>query len=242
MAVKAITFDFWFTLFRDANQQERRRLRLDAFTAATGATPEAVSLAFDRAAEEFREAHLTHHATLHPEDYVRITCREIGATLDPATVKELTTICANAVLKEPPLPIEGALEAVKDAAAHVPVGLISDTGLSPGSCLRQLLDRHGFLPYFRTLVFSGDMGVAKPHQRMFHTAAQAMGVRAGELLHIGDLEPTDIAGVHNVGGMAALFTGENEKYKTSTTADHIFPNWNVFRDALPGILNGKAKP
>ena len=36
MPVRAVTFDFWCTLFRDANGEARQQIRIDAFADATG--------------------------------------------------------------------------------------------------------------------------------------------------------------------------------------------------------------
>jgi FMN phosphatase YigB (HAD superfamily) len=70
---------------------------------------------------------------------------------------------------------------------------------------------------------------------MFERTAAAMGVAPNELLHIGDLEPTDIAGIHAVGGVGALFAGANDRFAENTTAEYVFHHWSEFLDILPGI-------
>jgi FMN phosphatase YigB (HAD superfamily) len=76
---------------------------------------------------------------------------------------------------------------------------------------------------------------------MFEAAARALGVKPRELLHIGDLEPTDIAGAHTMGAKAALFTGENIKYVETTVADYVFARWEDFTQRLPEILNHQTR-
>jgi FMN phosphatase YigB (HAD superfamily) len=102
--------------------------------------------------------------------------------------------------------------------------------------LRQLLARHGFLEYLEVLVFSDEVGVAKPQRPMFDAAAKRLHVATSDLLHIGDLEVTDIAGAKGVGAQAALFTGINASNLNDTQADHTFTSWTEFIDALPGIV------
>ena len=51
MAVRAITFDFWCTLFRDANSAPRQQTRVDAFASATAQPPERVRYAEMRLAQ-----------------------------------------------------------------------------------------------------------------------------------------------------------------------------------------------
>jgi FMN phosphatase YigB (HAD superfamily) len=71
---------------------------------------------------------------------------------------------------------------------------------------------------------------------MFTTVADALGVATEGILHIGDLEPTDVIGAHGVGARAALFAGANDKYLEDTTADHTFTGWDAFIDVLPDLL------
>jgi len=236
MPVRAITFDFWATLFRDENGTARQQARARAFSEAAGVSEAAVAEAFKLTWSVFTFYHRDLHRTLGAEDAVRITSQTLGVTLRPRVARKLAGALGEAILEFPAVPIRGALDAVRSAAALCPVGLISDTGISPGYALRQLLDRHGFTPFFTALTFSDEVGVSKPEAPMFETAARALNVKPNELFHIGDLEPTDIVGAKAVGGQAALFAGENDQYRETTQADYAFENWEEFLSALPKIL------
>ncbi|GMW00879.1 MAG: hypothetical protein AMXMBFR84_20160 [Candidatus Hydrogenedentota bacterium] len=239
MAIKAITFDFWSTLFRDTDTiGARRKLRVDAFVEATGVSCELAEEAHQVTARAFLKHHIERQQTLGPMDCVRMMADHCGVTIDAGTAERLADVVAHAILAFPPVPIEGALEAVRAAAAVAPVALISDTGHSPGSALARIMEAEGFRSYFRTLVFSDEVGVSKPQAPMFYAAAQALGVLPSELLHIGDLEPTDIAGAHGVGAKAALFSGFNDRFAGNHTAHFHFASWGEFVDALPGIVHG----
>lgn len=235
MPIKAITFDFWRTLFHDLTSDERQKLRLSAFMNATGVPEERAVQAFDATYREFARCHVEEQRTLRPEDAVRIVCEESGCTVDTAVGAELAEIFATVILKFPPIPIAGAVDAVRAASERFPVGLVCDSGISPGSSLKCLLEINGFLPYFEVLVFSDEVGVSKPQAPMFNTAAAALGVEPAELLHIGDLEGTDIIGAHGVGAKAALFAGDNARYLEDTTADYAFTDWNEFIALLPEL-------
>jgi putative hydrolase of the HAD superfamily len=235
MAIRAITFDFWCTLFRDANGSERQRIRTEAFVAATGASEEATVEALSDATREFFRHHIEEQRTLEPIDAVRMAAKTVGATLSEQEQERLAAIFGTAILAHSPVPIEGALEAVRAAADWGPIGIVSDSGMSPGSSLRKLLERHGFIDHFGALAFSDEVGVAKPQAKMFETAAEGLGVRVDELLHIGDLELTDIDGARAVGAKAALFTGENDRHLNETKADYTFETWQEFVEVLPSI-------
>ena len=234
MAIRAITFDFWRTLFRDAEVEERRLLRVAACVEVLGLPEEDIDEAMRVTWQEFDRCHSEEQRTLTPQDAVTMTCARLGVSLDDGPAAKLCDVFATAIVQHSPVPIEGALEAVQAAAARVPVGLISDTGVSPGSSLSQLLARHGFLEHFDALVWSDEVGVSKPQRAMFERAAAGLGVQTSELLHIGDLEYTDIVGAHAVGAKAALFTGDNARHKDATSADYVFASWGEFVEMLGG--------
>lgn len=236
MAVRAVTFDFWCTLFRDANSAARQEVRIAALQEATGASLAAIHDALAVVWAEFSRSHIEDQRTLCPIDAVRLTVDRLGVSLDGGIVEELAEAFATAILAHAPEPIADALEAVRAAAQRRPVGIISDTGISPGRCLRQILDRNGFGGVFAATVFSDEVGAAKPQALMFETAARGLGVSKPELLHIGDLEPTDIAGAKGVGAKAVLFAGDNARYLHDTQADYTFLSWRAFIDALPQLM------
>jgi HAD superfamily hydrolase (TIGR01509 family) len=236
MPIRAITFDFWCTLFEDADGENRQRLRVKAMCEATGRPAAEVARAFDGVGEHFYRHHQTHQVTLRPQDAVIYVAERLGVTLDAGATEHVAEAFATAIISHSPVPVAGALEAVRAAAARCPVGVVSDSGMSPGRSLRVLLDRHGFTPLFQALVFSDEVGVSKPQAPMFETAARQLGVEPSEILHIGDLEHTDIAGIRALGGTAALFTAINALHAADTRADFILPSWEAFVNKLPELL------
>ena len=99
------------------------------------------------------------------------------------------------------------------------------------------MERENFMDKLMALSFSDEVGVAKPQAPMFTRTAKALGVQANGLFHLGDLEPTDIVGVHAQGGTAGLFAGVNDRFEEETAAEYVFKNWQEFIDQLPGILD-----
>ncbi|MCP4644114.1 MAG: HAD family hydrolase [bacterium] len=237
MPIRAITFDFWCTLFRDRkNSPPRQKIRVDAFAEATGADPERIVEALKAANHEFNRVHREEHRTLDPCHAVDMACRALDVSLSDAEANRMAHVFGTAILEYPAEPIDGALDAVKAASDHVPVAIVSDSGMSPGSSLRELLVRNGFADHFGAMMFSDEVGVSKPHARMFDGAADSLGVRTDELLHLGDLEHTDIAGAQALRAAAGLFTGENDQHLDATSADYTFTSWSEFVEALPRVL------
>jgi putative hydrolase of the HAD superfamily len=115
-----------------------------------------------------------------------------------------------------PQPLDGTLEAVQQLAKKYPLALISDTAWTPGRVLRQIFARYGIRDCFRALIFSGEVGVTKPHPQMFQLALDGLGVEPPACLHIGDLQRTDIAGAKAVGMHTAwirrpVYAGEGQR-------------------------------
>ena len=236
MAIRAITFDFWMTLFEEHNRKERHEVRVDAFCRATGAEPEATSAALKAAHDHFFQIHATEQRTLCPADAVRMVCESLDIELEGTAFDEMAEVFGTAIFEYPPIPVAGALEAIQEAARRVPIAIISDSGMSPGTSLRALLDKNGFTPYLQALTFSDEVGVAKPQAPMFERTAAALNVAPHELFHLGDLEPTDIKGVQAVGGQAGLFAGANDRFAATTRAEHTFYRWDEFVKVLPTLL------
>lgn len=108
--------------------------------------------------------------------------------------------------------------------------------MSPGTSLQVLLERHGFLDCIGALSFSDVIGVAKPQRAIYADALSQLDVAPEELLHIGDLEPTDIQGALAIGAQTALFAGDNERYLEGSRAHHTLRSWAEFTELLPTIL------
>lgn len=235
VAIEGITFDFWRTLFTNSGAEERRALRAEALAKTAGVSVDAAHEAVNDALHKFLMVHVKEQRTLRPEDALPMVEDSLGVMLADSDRVELADAFATAILVHPPELIEGAVEAVAAAAERFPVALISDSGVSPGTSLEVLLERHGLREFFTSLVFSDVVGVSKPQSAMYHKAAYDLGVPVKSLLHLGDLEPTDIAGALNVGARAALFAGDNKRFIDKTRAHFTFHSWAEFVDALPDI-------
>ena len=236
--IQGITFDFWRTLFYAySNYKERKRVRVEALADLTSISEERATEAIDHMSRAYLMVHVNEQRTYGPEAAAPIIAEFLQLELSNEETELLTTTFADAILEYPPEPLEEALEAVRAAAEHVPVGIISDTGLVPGRCLDVLLERHGIARHLTVRSYSDAVGVAKPQSAIFHHAAQGLGVETNQLLHIGDLEPTDVAGAQKVGAAAALFAGDNDRFLEKTAADYTFTQWREFILTLPKILD-----
>ena len=54
-------------------------------------------------------------------------------------------------------------------------------------------------PYFKAIVISEEVGIAKPDPRIFEPALQKIGVAAADVLYVGDSVSSDMAAARNAG-------------------------------------------
>ncbi|MGQ9661532.1 MAG: HAD family hydrolase [Kiritimatiellia bacterium] len=57
----------------------------------------------------------------------------------------------------------------------------------------------GILEYFQVVVCSAELGIQKPDPKMFETAVAGLGLRAEEVLHVGDTIEEDVEGARQAG-------------------------------------------
>jgi putative hydrolase of the HAD superfamily len=235
----AVTFDCWNTLLLEEDWQEAHRRRADAlFHAAreTGARiePEAASGAFDRAWQRHIDL-WTEGVASGARPVAEWAMHELGALTHGGTFELLVAHFEHASHSSRVVPLDGAVETVERlAAAGVPCALVCDTGLTPGRVVREHLVRLGLIPGLRAQLFSDEVGVPKPHERIFHAALGALGVAAAGAVHVGDLRRTDVAGARGVGMASIRLRAAYDDPAPLPDADHVAASHAELRE-IPGI-------
>ena len=79
------------------------------------------------------------------------------------------------------------------------LGLISNTGMTPGSMFRTYLEQQGMLKYFDALTFSDEVGLSKPSDEIFQLTLRELGAQPEETVHVGDHVVNDIVGAKRCG-------------------------------------------
>jgi len=213
LAIKAISLDFWNTLFTEAPggfrryQQTRLQLLLDSLSAEDNFTADNLEQAFMEEARSHNTIWRNEHRTLSTAERVSRVLKHLNINLSEDVTARLVTAYEEGILESPPVLIEGVREVVEHLAARYRIGLISDVGYSPGRVLRRVLDDAGILDLFDSLIFSDEAGCSKPHRKVFERTSQALGANPHEIVHIGDLEHTDIVGGRNAGYITIRFVG-----------------------------------
>ncbi len=210
--IEAVTFDFWETLAQDSLENFRRTgdLRAEGLAKVLAqAGPE-----YERSLEALAAAHEASMSRIAEIWYtgrdlgtrgqveILLACLEpvlpgpVGAGLWPA----LEDAYATPALQFPPQVREGASRVLWALRGRgIRLGLISNTGRTPGHVLRIILERAGLLEHFEALSFSDEAGIRKPDPRIFRWTLNKLGVRAERAAHVGDALGTDVAGAQAAG-------------------------------------------
>ncbi len=94
------------------------------------------------------------------------------------------------------------------------------------------MQRDGILRYFTCLTYSDEVGVSKPHERMFTTTLSCLNVPAQQALHLGDLIRTDVAGAKSIGMYGVRFAEVNDDQDRSMEPDGVVYSYNEFEEWL----------
>jgi len=251
--IKAITFDLWVTLVHDDSDEpkrqalnlrskyEERRHRLwQAIEETTPATPidrELLWRAYDVADAAFGSVWHDLHITWPIRKRLEIVLEGLKITLPDETLAKVVYDHERMEVDIPPDKVEGVEQALAMLAKRYKLAIASDAIVTPGSALRELLEKHGLRRYFTAFAFSDEVGRSKPHRAMFEHAAREMGVALHEMVHIGDREHNDVQGPLAQGMKAILFTGAKDRGSARTRAQavcHRFADLPAAMEKLAG--------
>ena len=238
----AVTFDCWQTLIADdaATEGRARRLRIEGCRAALerGGFPlpdGAVAAAYDAVGEAL-SALWAGGRDISTEAQVRLLLRQLDgplATEPPARLlRDLSAAYAGPVLEALPAACDGAAEALAWAADRgLRLGLICNTGRTPGRTLRPALARRHLLRYLHACTFSDEVGLRKPDPIVFRATLTALEVPAAGAVHVGDDPIADVAGAKRA-GLRAVYLRREANAPAPAEADAIIDSLRE----LPAVL------
>ncbi len=211
----AVAFDLWETLITDtpeaARRQESRRLAAIARLLADAGAPqpaERIDAAYRHTWHVCHELYWSRDRDIPPRTQIEHMLEHLlpdGGALGEDLVAALEHAYAFAAAEDLPALVDGAAEVVREIGASSPVGLISNTGRTPGWVLREILRRLGIGDAFRAMVFSNEHGECKPLPSIFETLRAALDVPADRIVFVGDNLYADVWGAKEFGMRAVHF-------------------------------------
>jgi len=231
----ALTFDFWGTLYQNAYAREERLTVLGQALERNGQPRawQAMGAAYDHARSVWVRVWREERRSIPTTRWLDELLGQLGAHLPEAAAAALGREIEETYLHEDrPVPVDGVRVVLPELARRYRMGLISDTGLTPGRVLRQVMERDDLLSLFDVLTFSDELGTAKPDPQAFIHTLDSLGARPEEGAHIGDLPETDLRGARDVGMKGVLFLGVSGRDDGRALADAVFHDYNELTHLL----------
>jgi putative hydrolase of the HAD superfamily len=199
--LRALTFDYWDTLYEGGALPERIAMRRTAVGALLGAygralPEEQLRALYEESGREAERWWSEEHRGYTTNDRLRWILER--ASVKPREPCEHVATAAdavdNALLMLPPAMLAGAWQMLRVLRRHFRLAIVSDTGFASGRAQDRLLEKDAARAFFAATIYSMDVGHAKPRPEIFAAAVETLGVAPSEILHIGDNERTDVRG------------------------------------------------
>ena len=233
---RAITFDYWQTLVDDTRERETMTARMKMmheYLITNGFNPpENLDSGFAAAKPWFSAIYHGEQRTPTLEERLEFVLNHYSIKLDTEQLEALAFEFGELGILLSPVPTPNIAETLAQLSQSYPLGIVSDTGYTPGSVLRKHLEHHGLLQYFSAFSFSNESGRAKPHEHAFLTALNQLGVEPANAIHCGDLLAHDVLGAKRLGMTAVLYTGCWASETDGIIPDHVIADWRE----LPAIV------
>lgn len=241
--LKAITFDFWNTLYKAAPYARSLRQTFMAKVFARNRidlTQDQIDAAEEVARTEWNRVWREEYRTPPASAWVRWMLDELLITLPEQDFTALSDYFDRSLLEANPGPtlIDGAAETVQRLAQRYRLGVISDSGLSIGKTLREFLKRDDLLDCFTCTTFSDEVGVSKPHARIFQLTLDQLDAQPHEAVHLGDLTHSDIAGAKAIGMDAVRMAANYDDANRSIEPDTVVYSYAEFEAWLKQKAEG----
>jgi len=242
--VIAVTFDLWDTLIKEVpgGSEKVTSLRVhriadlldrigrphdhEEIEEAYRKTGTFLELAWDKARDMPVRDHVLFMLSC-------VECRLPGKMTNE-DISEVERIYAESILEHPPELLPGAKEALRAVSEKgYKLGLISNTGKTPGSTLRVLMDRMAILGHFQVMTFSNEILVRKPAEAAFRVTLEKLKVLPKASAHVGDDPEKDMAAAKRVGMHAVQVM----RYASAPAdeADLRVPSLDAVPDALDAL-------
>lgn len=198
--IRAVTFDLWNTLFANVSYSNERlnylieKLKSENILLEEKALEREFYKTFD-----FSNWNRSNLSRKHVYTIIRLEemLKSLNFLLRPQIINDLVESFESTMLRiKPPLK-NNVRKTLENLYPDYKIGLISDTGITPGKVIREVLDDYDLLQYFEVTIFSDETGIYKPDPSVFQLALKKLKVRPENTVHVGDLLLTDVKGAQD---------------------------------------------
>ena len=229
--IAAVTFDLWDTLIQEhpGGSDRVADLRISRIASILGSkglahAPEEIRAAYVKTGS-FLELTWSKRKDMGARDQLLFMLSSIDDKLSGKLGRDdlaaIEKAYVESILDHPPRLLPGAKDALRAVKSKgYRVGLISNTGRTPGSVLRVVMQNMGILELFDTTTFSNEILVRKPAEGAFRTTLDKLRVIPQAAVHVGDDARSDVAGAKKA-GMRAIQVLADGAVRSSLADDHV---------------------
>ena len=236
----AVSFDFWNTLYADGSEDQRKIRRKKIFKNYLKNYPtiadKDIDKAFNISTQHFFHEWKENTRTPTAAERILLMTQYLELTISEEHIEQIAEEFGRLIDEIPPKAITDAKDVVQELSQMVPLGIISDTGYIAGRHIRRFLEREGLLSCFSSFVFSDEHKYSKPHISVFQKTAKQLNAELNQLIHVGDLERTDIEGAKSAGCRSIKFTGAKKQDKSSSQAELVVHTYRELNSGLNQLL------
>jgi len=155
--IKAITFDLWNTLFKNISYTDKRKglikklLEKNGFEISDTELTQVYSRSFNFLNPQFKTTEFKH---IYTSTRIKNMFDELKIEFKLEELKEMIKNFEVLMLTNPPTLNKGVFDTLSSLSIDFRIGLISDTGITPGRIIREVLKDYNILDYFDVTIFS----------------------------------------------------------------------------------------
>ncbi len=215
MALKGVLFDYGHTLvdftvpedaLHDVYVEIRERLVAEA-RVELPQSADLVEVIAGAVTKRVDESYVTDRLTeLDIIELFRYALGELGLELEPETVRWVAEKEHEALASHLDISPSNRETLEKLRGMGLKIGVVSNAHLLP-YMMRRDWTKLGIADFVDSSAISSEIGVRKPHRRMFETVLSALGLAPNEAIFVGDRLFDDVGGAHSL-GMPAILTQE----------------------------------
>jgi len=227
--LRAIAFDLWETLITDTPElsAQQKRLRLEWMERILrrhgyGGTAQQIEMAHRQSWHRCQELYWALDRDISSRTQIDHFLEALELEIsEEATLDALEEAYARAAVEVLPSTVDGAAALLAEVKRRgFRVGLISNTGRTPGSALRDILDRLGLARFIDSMVFSNEHGECKPRKSIFEALRKSLDVPFDEMLFVGDNLFVDVHGAQQCGMRAVHFAPDKRGSAIAPPVEH----------------------
>lgn len=217
--LKAITFDFWDTLYKAPDKMGLSERRIAAFAetlheAGWDIQEHTLRQAFYDCWQYASHFQIECGLDITPRGHVEYILQQLHLQLNQADFQKVYDVYTLMLLKFHPQLNDGVKETLPRLAARFKLAIICNTGATPGTILRKVMQKDDILKLFDFTVFSDEVRWAKPNVKIFNYTLEHLQIPNTEAAHIGDNLSTDITGA-KAAGMVAVWLAPHAEARSA---------------------------